>query len=177
MFGREISLWNRWRWKQRQSFQVPKIKLQMQMAGASNCGTNKFMAKSFKGFYLSILCSYHLGSLRSAPGSSNGIQERVKLLLYCGRKILQRNKNHLWISSCWLKEMLHQFGCHMIRRDRRMCLGNAFRCSHSGRFLVNSKTHHNRCVFYWVKFTDLGLTSPQKIVRKWGYFLTLTARP
>lgn len=107
--------------------------------------------------------------LRSAPGSSNGIQERVKLLLYCGRKILQWNKNHSWISSCWLKGMLHQFSCHMIRRDRRMCLGNAFRCSHIGRFLVNSKTHHNRSVFYWVNYTDLGLTSPQKIVRKLGW--------
>lgn len=47
MFGRETSLWNRWRRKQRQSFQVPKAKLQMEMAGASNCGTNRFVAKSF----------------------------------------------------------------------------------------------------------------------------------
>ena len=78
-------------------------------------------------FILSALVTLVL--LRSAPGSSNGIQERVKVLLYCGRKILRWNKNHSWISSCWLKEMLHQFGCHMIRRDRRMWLGNALESS------------------------------------------------
>lgn len=68
MFGRVTSLWNRWRRKQRQSFQVPKAKLQMQMAGASNCGKNRFVAKSFQRNFatklhsLHSLCSCHLGS-------------------------------------------------------------------------------------------------------------------